>query len=207
MAEYVRRKRPPATHPYWARLHDRANPPGVVWRTLVPAGLGILIGLYAGLNDPLPWSKALGTAATVALGGAVVVFTTSLPILLLDPNRQLTGRDRWPGALLAAGVVAVFLFGAKFVALSALLLWYSVCSGLGPWIGLVTGLAIGGVPGAVWASVARCRWRKRQEQWPRWERMRAPRGPRSLTPVPAPAEPTPAAESEPIQREGQRVAE
>jgi hypothetical protein len=206
MAEYVRRKRPPATHPYWARLHDRANPPGVVGPVAVPGGLAGLLGLYAGLNKSLPAAEALEIAVVVAGGIAAVVSVTSLPIFAFGAVRYMTPRERWPTATIEAAVAGVVTLFAVVGPLALLLLSYAACSGRGPWSGLLIGLAIGGVPGTAYAWWARRRWRKRQQQWPRWDRMRAPR----TLPLPSvlvPAEPAPAAESEPDRAEGPRVGE
>ena len=72
MAEYVRRRRPPASHPYWARLHDRAHPPAVVAPIVIPAGLGLALGLYGGLRAPFSTTDAVKLAATVPPLGAFV---------------------------------------------------------------------------------------------------------------------------------------
>jgi hypothetical protein len=206
MAEYVRRKRPPANHPYWTRLHDRAHPPAVAMHVAVPGVIGVCLGLYGGLMEPMPLAKAVKTAAIVAAAGAGVTFATSIPVLVFDASRHMTGRERWPGALLAGLFVAVVLFVILLLLITPLLVWYAVCSGLGPWLGMLTGLAVGAVPGGILAWEAHRRWRQRQKQWPRWERMRAPRGARALTVniVPGPAESPPAVQVEP---EGPRSAE
>jgi membrane-bound metal-dependent hydrolase YbcI (DUF457 family) len=210
MAEYVRRKRPPANHPYWARLHERAHPPSVVTPVVVLGGIGMFLGLYGGLMEPMPYAKAVKTAATVAAGAAGVLFVTSVPVLLFDASRHMPRHERWPAALLSGLAAAVVLFFTLLIPLVLLLLWYSTCSGRGPWLGTLTGLGIGAVPGMTYAAFTRWLWRKRQRQWPRWERMRAPRRrdrALTVTPIPLPIEPPASAEPPAEPREGRRAAE
>jgi hypothetical protein len=205
MAEYVRRKRPPATHPYWERLRDRAHPPPVGTPVAVMGALGMFLGLYGGIMEPMPYTHAAKTAATVAVAAAVVVFILSVPVLLLDASRQMSRPERFPMALLSGLAVAAILFVALLIALLPVFLSYAACSGRGPWLGMLTGLGIGAIPGAAFGGINRWFWRQRQRQWPRWERMRAPRSrDRAVTlrVVPLPVEPPPAAEPKPEPPEG-----
>jgi MFS family permease len=210
MAEYVRRKRPPANHPYWARLHDRAHPPRLVAPIAILGGVGALLGLYGGLMEPMPAARAVKMAATVAAGLAGALFVTSVPVLLFDASRQMPRQERWPTAILSGLAVAIVLFCALVIPLIVLFLWYSLSSGRGPWLGMLTGSGIGAVLTALLAVWSRRRWQKRQREWPRWERMRAPRqrGRGLAVPVfPAPVEPASSGEPEPDAPEGRRAAE
>src|SRR5215216_5605977 len=155
MAEYVRRKRPPASHPYWARLHDRAHPPPLVTPIAVLGGVGALLGLYGGLMEPMPTARAMKVATSLAAGLAGVLFVVSVPVLLFDASRQTPRQERWPTAVLSGLAVAVVLFCALLLPLIPLFLWYSLCSGLGPWLGMLTGLGVGAVPAAIFAVEAR----------------------------------------------------
>lgn len=205
MAEYVRRRRPPASHPYWARLHDRAHPPALAVPIAVPAGMGLLLGLYGGLKPSFTMSEAVRMAATVSGAMAGVTFVTSLPLLLYDASRQVPRRERWAASAIGAFAVAAVLFMVGMVGLFLALAWYSACSGQGPWLGMLTGGLLGGVPAALVATGARRRWRERQKRWPRWERMRSPR-PRAtltVTPIPTPSTQPPApAANDPVPAPG-----
>jgi len=172
MAEYVRRKRPPADHPFWAHLNDRAHPPSVVWPVAVPAGVGLALGLTAGLNDRLTLSDALETAATISGTLAVTIaIGIAIPMLFAAVRRPRVA-ENW----LAVGGVFVAVGGGAFgllvLLMGLILLWYSACSGLGPWLGMTVGAAIGVGPGVLFAWVQRHRWTARRRQWPRWETMR-----------------------------------
>jgi hypothetical protein len=171
MAEYVRHKRPPASHPYWARLRDRANPPGVVLPVAVPGVLGMLLGLYAGLMEPMSAFGAVKMAGGVA-GLVLVIFVL---IVGFEASRGLSPRDRWLEAVVLGPTIALVVFLLLGLALVPLLLWYALFSGLGPWRGMVGGLAFGAGLGGTFAFVTYRQWQQRQKQWPRWERMRAPR--------------------------------
>ena len=198
MAEYVRRKRPPATHPYWARLYDRAHPPRLVTPIAVPAVLGVAVGLYAGLQPAYSADAAARLAAAVATGGAVAVFIVTVPILWMDHTIQPQGQARWANALLGGTVVAAVLFLTVFVALFLLLFWYALGSGRGPWLGMAIGAGTSGGLAALIAVGHRRQWQARQRRWPRWERMRArrPRSPLSLTQIQFPP-PAAAPDAEP----------
>ena len=210
MAEYVRRTRPPASHPYWTRLRDRANPPPVVWPVAVPGILGLLFGLYAGLMEPMSAGKAVKMAAAVAGAVAVLVFTFIILFAVFDRSRPWAGRTRWAEAAFIGFTISAFVFFLLVVALVPLLLWYALFSGLGPWRGMGGGLALGAGLGATFAFITCRQWKQRQKQWPRWERMRAPRGSREAATVPPaspPAEPAPAAGPEPDWPEPRPAAE
>src|SRR5262249_50331783 len=129
MAEYVRRKRPPATHPYWARLYDRAHPPPVVLPVAIPASAGLVLGLSAGLHDPFPSGDAARVAVEVAGGSAGVLFFVAVLVLRLDASRQARQREQWAGALVSGIGVSVAMFAVVFVAAFLALLWYATCSG------------------------------------------------------------------------------
>lgn len=193
MAEYVRRKRPPASHPYWERLRDRAHPPPVVAPVAFLGGIGMFLGLYGGLMEPMEYVRAAKTASAVAGAASVVLFATSVPILLFDASRQMPRRERWPAALVSGLAVAVIMFLTLLLPLVLVFLWYAACSGRGPWLGMLTGLGIGTLIGAVPSLWNRRRWRERQRRWPRWERMRSPRPDVAITvtPVPLPIDPGP----------------
>jgi hypothetical protein len=208
MAEYVRRKRPPASHPYWERLRDRAHPPSVVTPVVVLGGIGMFLGLYGGLMEPMQYVRAAKTAAAMAGVAAVVLFATSVPILLFDASRNMPRRERWPAALVSGLAVAIVLFFTLLIPLVLVFLWYAACSGRGPWLGMLTGLVIGALVGAVPSLWNRRRWRERQRRWPRWERTRGSRGDQAITvrAVPLPVE-SPAAVSKPDSPEGKQAAE
>jgi hypothetical protein len=195
MAEYVRRKRPPATHPYWARLHDRAHPPQLVTPVAAFATVGLLLGFGAGFQPAFSGAEAARLAATVAAIAAVAVFALAVAILWVDHSGQLPRRTRGAVAVVSGMGFSLVLFCATFVALFVLLLWYSVCSGRGPGWGMAIGAATGGAPAALIAVGNRRRWLARQRRWPRWERMRARRTPAALSvtqvPVPPAAGPAP----------------
>lgn len=197
MAEYVRRRRPPASHPYWARLHDRAHPPQLVQPIAVPAAVGLGVGLYAGLQPEFTAADAVKLAAEVAGGVAAAVFGLAVLILSLDAARQTPRPPWWTTAFLAGIGVAVATFVALFVVLLVMFLWYAACSGRGPWVGLLIGGTVGGVPAALIAVGARRRWQDRQSRWPRWERMRSSRRPPVLPVTAVAASAPPATESVP----------
>jgi hypothetical protein len=192
MAEYVRRKRPPANHPYWVRLHQRAHPPSLAPYFGFPAGVGLVLGLVGGTVGEFTYNQ--GERTVIATSGALagLAFLMAILSFYLDANSQFPRRERWFGAVLASSGCAAgafVLFGLAFSALAALC-W--LFSGRGPWLGALMGLAAGAVPGAVFAYFARRDWRQRQRQWPRWERMRGPRRrdrALTVTPIPVPIEP------------------
>jgi hypothetical protein len=188
MAEYVRRKRPPATHPYWARLYDRAHPPQVVLPVAIPASAGLLVGLSAGIRDPFTCTEAAQVASEVAGGSAAVLFVVVVLVLRLDASRQMPRREQWAAALVGSVGISAAMFGAVFLATFLALLWYAACSGQGALIGMLIGAGLGGAPAALITLGARRRWQERQRRWPRWERMRGGRGSAVLavTQVPAP---------------------
>jgi MFS family permease len=188
MAEYVRRKRPPASHPYWARLHDRAHPPQVVLSIVIPTSFGLGVGLYGGLHPEYSSAEAAGLALEVAGASAGGLFVLAVLILRLDASRHTPRRERWTAAVVGAFAVSAGLFGLMFLATFLALLWYAACSGEGPWLGMLIGAAMGAGPAALIAFGARRRWRERQRRWPRWERMHSPgtHAVLTVTPVPAP---------------------
>lgn len=193
MAEYVRRKRPPASHPYWARLYDRAHPPQVLVPVAIAASAGMLVGLGAGVREPFTSGDAARVAAEVAGGSAGVLFVVAVLVIRLDASRPAARRERWAEALIGGVGVAAAMFFAVFLATFLALLWYATCSGRGPLLGTLIGAGLGGTPAALIALGARRRWHERQRRWPRWERMRGPRGTAVLTLTPVPAPPLPSA--------------
>ena len=191
MAEYVRRRRPPASHPYWDRLHDRAHPPAVLTPIIAPACLGLAIGLIGGLRSSFSIGDAFKLATTSAGVCAAIMFAIMAPILVVESARQGNRQERWTAALVGATLIGVIVFVVSLIPLFPLFLWYAACSGQGPWLGMLIGLLIGTIPGVLYARWRRHWWHKRQQQWPRWERMRVPRSDATLnvTPMPAPLEP------------------
>lgn len=187
MAEYVRRKRPPASHPYWARLYDRAHPPPVVLPVVIPASAGLLVGLGAGLHEPFSSADAARVAVEVAGTSAGVLFAVGVLVIRLDTTRPAARRERWAEAVIGGLGVGAAMFFAVFLATFLALLWYATCSGQGPPLGMLIGAGLGGTPAALIALGARRRWRERQRRWPRWERMREPQGTAVLTLTPVPA--------------------
>jgi hypothetical protein len=157
----------------------------------VPAIIGLAIGLYGGLRPSFSMSDAVKTAGTLASGFAAMMFMMTVPLFLYDAARTSARRDRWATAALGGIAVGAVLFVLSFSVLLAVLIWYSVCSGEGPWLGMLIGSSSATVPFALIAVGAR--------QWPRWESMRVPRSPSPLnvTPVPAPTDMAPAAEPAP----------
>jgi hypothetical protein len=77
-------------------------------------------------------------------------------------------------------LVGISLFAISFAAMFPFEAWYAACSGEGPWLGMLYGALIGGIPFAAIAYSYHQRWRARQKQWPRWERMRTLRQRTSL---------------------------
>jgi hypothetical protein len=210
MAEYVRRKRPPANHPYWVRLHQRAHPPSLAPYFGIPAGIFLVLGLVGGAVGEFTYNQAERTVIGASGAMAGLVFLVAILCLYLDTNAQLPRRVRWRGAVLASSGCAAgtfVLFGLAF----SVLAW--VCwlfSGLGPWLGTLTGFAIGAGPGVLFAVLARRGWRQRQQQWPRWERMRAPRRRDrglTVTAIPLPIEPAASPEPPAEPPEGGLLAE
>jgi hypothetical protein len=195
MAEYVRRKRPPATHPYWARLHDRAHPPQLVTPIAVPTFIGLALGLCGGLQPPFSATEAARLSATVATVVAAAVFVLALAILWVDQAGQLPRRVRGTMAVLTGVCWSLFAFCAFFFLMFVVLCWFVLCSGHGPWFGMTIGAATAGAPGVLYAVATRWRWQARQRRWPRWERMRARRTTAALSvtqiPLPPAAEPAP----------------
>jgi tetrahydromethanopterin S-methyltransferase subunit C len=208
MAEYVRRKRPPANHPYWARLHQRAHPPSLAPYFGIPAGIGLVLGLVGGAVGEFTYNQAERTVIAASGAMAGLVFLVAILCLHLDTNAQLPRRVRWRGAMLASSGCAAGTFVLFGLALAVLAWACWLFSGLGPWLGALTGFAVGAVPGVLFAVLARRDWRERQRQWPRWERMRAPRR-RALTvtPIPLPVEPPATPEPPAGPTEGRPVAE
>ena len=189
MAEYVRRKRPPASHPYWARLHDRAHPPQVILPVVLPTSVGLGVGLYGGVHPSYSAAESARFALAVAGASAAGLFVLAVLILWLDASRHTPRRERWAGAVVGGFAVSAGLFATVFVGTLLVLLWYAACSGQGPWLGMLIGAALGGTPAALIATAARRRWRERQRHWPRWERMRASGGRAVLTVTAVPAPP------------------
>ena len=170
MAEYVRRKRPPADHPFWAHLSERANPPSVVWPVVVPTAVGLLIGLVAGLNDPVSLRQAVEIAGVIAtaLAGLLAV-GIGVPVIVLIVRRSHASWTTVPTAFLA---IAFIGFLAVFVPMTLLLFGYSLSGGYGPWVGMTIGAGLGVCPGILIAWGKRHRWADRIRRWPRWETMR-----------------------------------
>lgn len=196
MAEYVRRKRPPASHPYWARLHDRAHPPSVLLPVVVPAVIGVLIGQYGGSRPPYTLSSAILDACKYALVSAGVLFVIGTLVSFHDASRHSPIRERIFTSLGSGLLVGVVVFGLFFVVLGTGFIWMSICSGLGLWLGMLMGMLIGAVPGAAFAWATRQSWRARQRRWPRWERVRrrresTPPAVAVVPPMPVPTEPKP----------------
>lgn len=190
MAEYVRRRRPPASHPYWARLDDRAHPPRLFLRIAIPTLFGLLLGLYGGLRSPFSISDAVHLAATCAAILSTVAFFTAIGAILFDRSRHFAPRERWMTAPVFSSMIAAFCFAIAFVACFVMHFWYSLCSGQGPWFGMLIGCS----PACLLASLAaigrRKQWQDRQRAWPRWERMRTPLGRSRLTVSSVEEEPT-----------------
>jgi hypothetical protein len=210
MAEYVRRKRPPANHPYWVRLHQRANPPSLIGYFGIPAGLGLVLGLVGGAAGEFTYNQAERTVIAASGAMAGLVFLVAILSLYLDANAQFPRRERWLGAVLASSGCAAGTFVLSGLALSCVAVVCWLFSGRGPWLGSLMGLAAGAVPGAAIAYVVRRDWRQRQRQWPRWERMRAPRRrdpALSVTPIPLPIEPPAATEPPPTPTKGRPAPE
>jgi hypothetical protein len=210
MAEYVRRKRPPANHPYWVRLHQRANPPSLAGFFGIPAGLGLVLGLVGGAVGEFTYNQAERTVIAASGAMAGLVFLVAILCLYLETNAQFPRQRRWLGAVVASSGCAAgtFLLFGLMLSVLAWVCW--MFSGLGAWLGAVTGFAVGAVPGVAFAVLARRDWRRRQQQWPRWERMRAPRrGDRALTvtPIPLPIDPPATAEPPQAPPEGRPAAE
>jgi hypothetical protein len=175
MAEYVRRRRPPPSHPYWDRLRDRAHPPLLVTPIAIPAVVGLGVGLYGGMRPPFTMGDAVRVASVGAAGLAGIVFVAATIILMVDAARQMPRHERWVAAVVLGLAMAAFFFFMAVIVLTLFLTWYSACSGEGPWHGMLIGMAIGATPAAFFAGTARQRWRARQRHWPKWERMRTPR--------------------------------
>lgn len=204
MAEYVRRRRPPANHPYWQHLHDRAHPPWVVIPVVIPTFIGLAIGLYAGFRQPYTMAEAMRVvcvgSASIALTAAVIATVSQL----FDAVRLPSRRERWATAGIAGVCVGLAIFVVGFGAMFPFVAWYAACSGEGPWLGMLYGALIGGLPFVAIVYTYRQRWRARQRQWPRWERMRAPRtrGSLNLTELsspPIPATPSPPEAVRPVR--------
>src|SRR5262249_11950183 len=106
MAEYVRRKRPPASHPYWARLHDRAHPPSALLPVAVPGVIGILIGYYGGSRPPYPLSSAVLDACKYAAMFAGVIFVIGGLVTFHDSSRHTPLRERLAASLGSGVLVA-----------------------------------------------------------------------------------------------------
>jgi len=190
MAEYVRRKRPPATHPYWARLHDRTHPPSGKWAMLGLGLLGLLIGLVSG--GRAAWT--LYDAAKVASDVGVWVAAIRAVFVAVFELRGMNVRRPWRSfgrAVFAAGYDAVWTYVAVFVALTSLIvLFYWPMSGMG--------VLYGGLIGAAcWAGFAFLvawteyrHWRQRQANWPKWEEMGRGHRRRFLVGMAPPSPPT-----------------
>jgi hypothetical protein len=184
MAEYVRRRRPPASHPYWDRLHDRAHPPSLILPIVGPAAVGLFLGIYGGLRPSLTAADAIRFATIVAGLFANVMFVIVVPLLFLESGRQINRQERWSAVIFGAIAISVAAFVASLLPLILMLLWYAACSGEGVWLGMLYGVLIGAVPAAVYAGQRRRRWRVRQQHWPRWERMRLPAAAMGANPTP-----------------------
>ena len=189
MAEYVRRKRPPASHPYWARLYDRAHPPQIVLPVVIPAAVGLGIGLLGGLQPDFSLADAVRLSAAAAGVTTGAVYVLAVLAFWMDGRPQLPGARRWTVSVLTGLPVAVVVFLVAFVTMFLLTLWYSVCTGQGPWLGMAYGALIGAGPAALIAGGSYRQWRERQRRWPRWERMRSPRRRPVLTVTSIPAPP------------------
>lgn len=168
MAEYVRRKRPPANHPHWARLHDLTHPPPVR-STVTCLGLGgLLAGAYCGTQDSMTFTSAMRQASecSLYLSGffAVGGFLTTIS------DRRPAWRWSTLGmAFLMAGLVFAIAFAFAFVFFAGMLSFRWLTGGLG-WD---AGGAVGGLLGLTLAGLfvltERRNWRRRCQRWPRWE--------------------------------------
>jgi len=189
MAEYVRRRRPPANHPYWGRLSDRANPPAVLRPIAVPTFIGLALGLYAGLSEKFTFAACLHWASLAAstLGG--LAFAIGALVVVKHSSRQFRGQQLGLVVLAVAVLAGLFTIMIGWVCIFVVLAWYSLSSGQGPWLGMLIAAAIPGVPSTLWALVSWRNWRERQRRWPRWEQMRAPRA-RATRTLPQLAAPT-----------------
>ena len=175
MAEYVRRRRPPADHSYWERLRDRAHPPRVVLPILILALLGGAFGLYGGLKPTFTIADAIKLAAMIAGGFAGVGMAVFLPFWIVDSAFRSVRYERAVTILAGSAAIVIFVFIIAFAPLAILFIAFSICTGQGPWIGMLIGLLCTTtltVP-LIWSQ--RVRWQARQRAWPRWDRMRAPR--------------------------------
>jgi len=196
MAEYVRRKRPPATHPYWARLYDRAHPPGGVVPVAVAAVLGLFLGLYCGLRPSYPLREAPRDAVIIAVLFAVFAFVLLTPILWIGAGRYPSRRQPRMAVLFFAVVITIVIFVVCAVFFSATLVWFSLCAGKGLWAGMAIGALSAAVPAGFFARWSRRNWQARQREWPQWERS-PPRLRPAIAPAPVPAPAaTPPAEPE-----------
>ena len=148
---------PPASHPYWARLHDALTPRKSSSRSSSPRRSGSGLGLYGGLRP----SYSVAEAAAWRWGGGGVsagLFVLAVLVLWLDGSRHTPRRERWGAALIGGVAVSAALFGIVFMAALLALVWYAACSGQGPWVGMVSGPA--------WAGAGRPDRGRRRRRWP-----------------------------------------
>lgn len=166
MAEYVRRRRPPASHPYWQHLHDRAHPPPLITPILVPGTLGGALGLWAGQSPECSLSATLRSAIEIVGLLAFVLGAVFGTRLAIDrESRRFWQRSK--DILSAVLTFSVVIFFLAIMPVSVIVLCYQLCSGLG-WLGAVVGAVMWGTPGAFVAIVSRRRWSQRVRDWPRW---------------------------------------
>ncbi len=201
MAEYVRRRKPPPSHPYWARLHDRAHPPPLFGPIVTATIIGLGMGLYSGMRPTFAMSEAVRVAGFAAAGVAGAAFFIGASVLAVDASRQMSRHERWAAAAVGGTVTAAVVFIVIVFVLIPILAWYSACSGKGPWLGMLYGALISGVPVAGIAAISWQRWNDRQKHWPRWERMRTLSRRTSLNIVEVPSTPSGSGQSTPLQSE------
>jgi hypothetical protein len=181
MAEYVRRKRPPASHSYWARLHDLTHPPAMR-STFTCLGLGGLVaGAYCGTQESMTFASAMRQAneCSLYLAGffAIGGFFTTIS-------------DRRPGwrwstlgaAFLMAAAVFVIAFLFAFFLFSAMLTFRWLTGGLGWGYGASIGVFFGVLTAGLFAYSEQRQWQRRCRRWPRWD-IHASLPPTNPTPV------------------------
>lgn len=171
MAEYVRRKRPPASHPYWARLHDRTHPPSCKWALACFGFFATIVGGSCGGSGAITMYDAFWYTSRYALIPAVLMTT----IWTTLQYYQSTARTRQQAAAYAA-ISAMISMGMSYViscfviGIFSIAFWYPM-SGIGAFRGCLGGLVYGLVLGYFITWPERRNWWYRQANWPRWEEM------------------------------------
>lgn len=187
MAEYVRRKRPPGSHPHWARLHDLTHPPAFLTTYTGFGIVGMVSGGYCGAQESITFSSAMLQAAECALylSGffAIGGFFTCL-----SDRRSNSIWSNLGMSLLMAGLVFACCFLFTFMGFAAVLLFRWLAGGEGWLLGVLYGLAVAMLAASFSAWNEHRTWRRRQRRWPHWEngydRQPAPSLPELLPPNP-----------------------